>query len=47
MLLRLYLRWAERRGFKTEILDESAGEEAGLKSATIRLAKYHLFVKSL
>ena len=38
MLLRLYLRWAERRGFKTEILDESAGEEAGLKSATIRIS---------
>ena len=34
MLLRMYLKWAERRGFETEIVDESRGEEAGLKSAT-------------
>ena len=34
MLLRMYLRWAERRGFRTEVLEASAGEEAGLKSAT-------------
>jgi peptide chain release factor 2 len=34
ILLRMYLRWAERRGFKTEVLEASAGEEAGLKSAT-------------
>ena len=35
MLLRMYLRWAERRRFKTEILDETPGEEAGLKSVTV------------
>ncbi len=35
MLERLYLRWCERRGFEAEILEEQAGEEAGLKSATI------------
>ena len=35
MLLRMYLRWAERRRFKTEVLDETAGEEAGLKSVTV------------
>jgi peptide chain release factor 2 len=34
MLLRMYLKWAERRRFETEIIDESRGEEAGLKSAT-------------
>jgi peptide chain release factor 2 len=37
MLLRMYTRWAERRGFKVELLEESAGEEAGLKSATIQI----------
>jgi len=34
MLLRMYLRWAETKGFATQIADESAGEEAGLKSVT-------------
>jgi len=37
MLLRMYLRWAERKGFKVEILDEQPGSEAGLKSATFRV----------
>ena len=35
MLLRMYLRWTERRGFKREIMDYQPGEEAGLKSATV------------
>lgn len=35
LLLRMYLRWAERRGIKTEIIDEVSGEVAGLKSVTI------------
>jgi peptide chain release factor 2 len=34
MLMRMYMKWAERRGFETEIVDTSPGEEAGLKSAT-------------
>ena len=37
MLLRMYLRWAERKGFKVEILDEQSGSEAGLKNATFRV----------
>ena len=37
MLLRMYIRWADRKGFKVEILDEQAGGEAGLKSATFRV----------
>ncbi len=37
MLLRMYLRWTEKHGFKVEILDEQSGSEAGLKSATFRV----------
>ena len=35
MLLRMYLRWAERRGFKTDVVEATPAEEAGLKSATV------------
>ncbi|HSL17052.1 MAG TPA: peptide chain release factor 2 [Methylomirabilota bacterium] len=35
MLMRLYLRWAERRGFAVEVMDEQPAEEAGIKSATL------------
>jgi len=37
MLMRMYTRWAEQRGYKVEWLEESAGEEAGLKSATVKV----------
>ncbi len=37
MLLRMYLRWAQQRGFSAEIIDQSAGEEAGIKSATVKV----------
>ncbi len=38
MLLRMYLRWAEDRGFRTEVIEASPGEEAGLKSATFTVS---------
>ena len=44
MLMRMYLRWAESRGFKTEIIEESDGDVAGLKSATIKLLLSTLMV---
>jgi peptide chain release factor 2 len=37
MLLRMYLRWAERKGFRAAVIDSTPGEEAGLKSATVRV----------
>ena len=43
MLLRMYLKWAERRGFKREILDYQPGEEAGIKSATFTLNGEYTF----
>ena len=38
MLLRMYLRWAERRGWKTDLVEVSSGEVAGIKSATIHIS---------
>ena len=38
MLERMYLRWAERHGYETDILDRTAGEEAGIKSVTISVS---------
>ena len=43
MLLRMYLRYCERRGYKTEILEESAGEVAGIKSASVKVTGDYAF----
>ncbi|MDF1791885.1 MAG: peptide chain release factor 2 [Thalassobaculaceae bacterium] len=43
MLLRMYTRWAERQGYKVEWLEESSGEEAGLKSATIKISGHNAY----
>ena len=43
MLLRMYLRWGEAHGYKTEIIEESAGEVAGIKSATIHFEGPYAF----
>jgi peptide chain release factor 2 len=43
MLLRMYLRWGERRGFKTELVEVSAGDVAGIKSATIQFQGQYAF----
>jgi peptide chain release factor 2 len=45
MLERMYLRWGERSGMKTEVIEESPGEEAGLKSATISFSGPYAFGK--
>ena len=43
MLLRMYSRWAERKGYRLEILDVQPGEEAGIKSATLSVEGDHAF----
>ena len=43
MLLRMYMRWGERRGFKVKLIDESPGEEAGIKSATLEIEGENAF----
>jgi len=43
MLLRMYTRWAERKGFKVEIIGMSAGEEAGIKSATLAIHGHNAY----
>ncbi len=43
MLMRMYLRWSERRGFKNDVMDTSVGDEAGIKSATIQVTGSHAY----
>src|SRR5438094_8572512 len=43
MLLRMYPRWAEQHGFKIEYLEETQGEEAGIKSATIQISGHNAY----
>jgi peptide chain release factor 2 len=43
MLLRMYLRWGESRGFKTELIEASGGDVAGIKSATIKFTGEYAF----
>ncbi len=43
MLMRMYIRWAERRGYKADVLDISPGEEAGIKSAVVAVSGERAF----
>jgi len=43
MLYRMYMRWAEKRGFKSEIVEEQDGDEAGIKSATIKIMGHNAY----
>lgn len=43
ILYRMYIRWAEQRRYKVEIVDEQAGEEAGIKSATIKVSGHNAY----
>lgn len=45
MLLRMYLRWAEKSGYKAELLEESAGDEAGIKSAVVSISGVNAYGK--
>jgi peptide chain release factor 2 len=43
MLLRMYTRWAEQHGFKVEFIEETGGEEAGIKSATVQIKGHNAY----
>lgn len=43
MLMRMFLRWAERKGYKTDVLDVSPGEEAGIKSTVLEVSGDHAY----
>ncbi len=43
MLTRMYMRWADKRGFKVEVIEEQAGEEAGIKSCTLKIIGHNAY----
>lgn len=43
MLLRMYLRWAKNQGYRTEVIDQTEGEEAGIKSVTVEVGGRHAY----
>ncbi|MGF1543309.1 MAG: peptide chain release factor 2 [Parvularculaceae bacterium] len=43
MLYRMYLRWAQKRGFKTEVIDEQPGDEAGIKHASVKIKGHNAY----
>ena len=43
MLLRMYVRWAEQRGYKVEVLERSDGDEAGIKSCTVKITGHQAY----
>ncbi|MFQ5858911.1 MAG: PCRF domain-containing protein, partial [Anaerolineae bacterium] len=43
MLLRMYLRWAQKQDYRTEIIDQTEGEEAGIKSVTVEVSGQHAY----
>ncbi len=43
MLLRMYLRWAQRRGYDVEVIDQQAGDQAGVKSATVKISGFNAY----
>ncbi len=43
MLLRMYVRWAQRRGYSVEVIEEQAGEQAGIKSATVKISGFNAY----
>ena len=43
MLARMYVRWAEKKGYKVELQSESAGEEAGIKSAAYKISGHNAY----
>jgi len=43
MLLRMYLRWAQRRGYDIEVIEQQSGEQAGIKSATVKISGFNAY----